>query len=82
MQDEISVFEDFLRKQRLKHSKPRRDIVDVFLASDGHLTAHDLYHEVKERNASIGFATVYRTCLLYTSPSPRDRQKSRMPSSA
>ena len=24
----------------------------------------------------------YPTCLLYTSPSPRDRQKSRMPSSA
>ena len=42
MRDEISVFEDFLRKQRLKHSKPRRDIVDVFLASDGHLTAHGL----------------------------------------
>ena len=25
---------------------------------------------------------VPKTCLLYTSPSPRDRQKSRMPSSA
>ena len=25
---------------------------------------------------------IYSTCLLYTSPSPRDRQKSRMPSSA
>ena len=25
---------------------------------------------------------VYQICLLYTSPSPRDRQKSRMPSSA
>ena len=25
---------------------------------------------------------VWATCLLYTSPSPRDRQKSRMPSSA
>ena len=24
----------------------------------------------------------FATCLLYTSPSPRDRQKSRMPSSA
>ena len=24
----------------------------------------------------------YNSCLLYTSPSPRDRQKSRMPSSA
>ena len=27
-------------------------------------------------------STWYLTCLLYTSPSPRDRQKSRMPSSA
>ena len=28
------------------------------------------------------FGFVATTCLLYTSPSPRDRQKSRMPSSA
>ena len=28
------------------------------------------------------FAGQYTACLLYTSPSPRDRQKSRMPSSA
>ena len=27
-------------------------------------------------------STVHSDCLLYTSPSPRDRQKSRMPSSA
>ena len=34
---------------------------------------------------SIGLGIKYQyniTCLLYTSPSPRDRQKSRMPSSA
>jgi Fur family transcriptional regulator, ferric uptake regulator len=64
MQDEISIFEDFLRTQRLKHSKPRRDIVDVFLASEGHLTAHELYQQVKQHNLSIGFATVYRTLRL------------------
>ena len=29
-----------------------------------------------------GGSTLNRNCLLYTSPSPRDRQKSRMPSSA
>ena len=29
-----------------------------------------------------GATTLLPTCLLYTSPSPRDRQKSRMPSSA
>ena len=28
------------------------------------------------------YSNKYNTCLLYTSPSPRDRQKSRMPSSA
>ena len=34
-------------------------------------------------NAMIGeVKTPPNTCLLYTSPSPRDRQKSRMPSSA
>ena len=29
-----------------------------------------------------GQEELYIVCLLYTSPSPRDRQKSRMPSSA
>ena len=31
---------------------------------------------------NTSFHVTYGTCLLYTSPSPRDRQKSRMPSSA
>ena len=31
---------------------------------------------------ALSAATGYSACLLYTSPSPRDRQKSRMPSSA
>ena len=31
---------------------------------------------------SVSVSTYTGNCLLYTSPSPRDRQKSRMPSSA
>ena len=31
---------------------------------------------------TLTFSGYLGTCLLYTSPSPRDRQKSRMPSSA
>ena len=51
--------------------------------------AHDLYD--RGRDVLIGIVEDHgreRTrkltegCLLYTSPSPRDRQKSRMPSSA
>ena len=30
----------------------------------------------------VAINAYYKCCLLYTSPSPRDRQKSRMPSSA
>ena len=34
------------------------------------------------RSIVQGYIQFFRNCLLYTSPSPRDRQKSRMPSSA
>ena len=47
------------------------------------------YYEIGEKyirsrdgNITYTFAGLRRSCLLYTSPSPRDRQKSRMPSSA
>ena len=39
----------------------------------------DIYENGEHAEKSDGS---YRTCLLYTSPSPRDRTRSRMPSSA
>ena len=44
--------------------------------------AHEVAH-VTQRHHARSFATGNRaTCLLYTSPSPRDKRQSRMPSSA
>ena len=43
------------------------------------LTMSILYNQQQSRGENMGYVG---TCLLYTSPSPRDRQKSRMPSSA
>ena len=37
---------------------------------------------LEEYGIKLNIVNEYGTCLLYTSPSPRDRQKSRMPSSA
>ena len=37
---------------------------------------------MQDYNAALVQSVLDRNCLLYTSPSPRDRQKSRMPSSA
>eukprot|EP01017_Pseudomicrothorax_dubius_P043291 TRINITY_DN7182_c0_g1_i1.p1 TRINITY_DN7182_c0_g1~~TRINITY_DN7182_c0_g1_i1.p1 ORF type:complete len:219 (+),score=25.69 TRINITY_DN7182_c0_g1_i1:45-701(+) len=39
-------------------------------------------HYLRNRNNLFDFMYLGERCLLYTSPSPRDRQKSRMPSSA
>ena len=39
-------------------------------------------HKVKELNRVSGDVAGVRSCLLYTSPSPRDLSTSRMPSSA
>ena len=41
-----------------------------------------LLHIRKSKTDQLGVGEFVRVCLLYTSPSPRDRQKSRMPSSA
>ena len=60
--------------------KDGRDVPDVWNATfeypDKDLTL--LYSASLSSNNPRG----NRICLLYTSPSPRDRQKSRMPSSA
>ena len=51
--------------------------------------ADDLIHAKDNRKSvavigdgALPSGIVFEACLLYTSPSPRDRQKSRMPSSA
>ena len=51
------------------------------LQSDGSLTRDGLFNEPKLSSSFFRRLLRY-DCLLYTSPSPRDRQKSRMPSSA
>ena len=46
-----------------------------------HLDAVTLVQDLGQALAEAGYDKS-KACLLYTSPSPRDRQKSRMPSSA
>ena len=53
---------------------------DGELASlDKSITYRDLFRHTAGFN---GYEGLYYDCLLYTSPSPRDRTRSRMPSSA
>ena len=51
---------------------------DCVITKDGNAACLDL-KTVQTKNFTY---SLIKNCLLYTSPSPRDRQKSRMPSSA
>ena len=42
----------------------------------------DPFNKIRDIDCKTENPNTPNTCLLYTSPSPRDRQKSRMPSSA
>src|SRR5678809_954508 len=52
-----------------------RDVLYLRLKNPGDVAIGDLFTIYKRPRK------VFHPCLLYTSPSPRDRQKSRMPSS-
>ena len=47
-----------------------------------HMKEHQLHCNIKENDNVFYFTTCGWICLLYTSPSPRDKRQSRMPSSA
>ena len=60
-------------------------VLTTILRPDGgsaHVLGNDVTKKAALVRSLIGLAGQYAACLLYTSPSPRDRQKSRMPSSA
>ena len=61
---EKNLFQNYLLAHNFKHSKQRKEILDIFLSIDRHLTAEELYLAVKQKYPSVGFATVYRTLKL------------------
>ena len=54
----------------------------IFTAIHKHYSISEWDTFLESASAEIIDYIAFSTCLLYTSPSPRDRQKSRMPSSA
>ena len=58
-------------------------IVALFPTVDGAQQGRQLLEAEKKAISLVNTAVIHMTaCLLYTSPSPRDRTRSRMPSSA
>ncbi|MBF0384314.1 MAG: transcriptional repressor [Candidatus Omnitrophica bacterium] len=62
--DAIEIFHNYLATKNLKHSEQRMSILQDFLDSGKHLTAHELFVLVQKKTPSVGFATIYRTLKL------------------
>ncbi len=63
---EKRLFHEYLRRKGLKRTAQRDLILETFLESEKHITSEALYRKVRERDPSVGFATVYRTLKLLT----------------
>ena len=67
----------------LKNLKPLKSSVLTVGNYDGiHLGHQDVINHIVEFGKKNAIPSCVITCLLYTSPSPRDLSTSRMPSSA
>jgi Fur family ferric uptake transcriptional regulator len=54
----------YLEERNLRRTQQREAILEVFLATTGHITSDDLYQKVREKHRRIGYTTVYRTMKL------------------
>ena len=62
--DRMAVFHDRMKERALKSTAPRDDIARAFFSMGRHLSAEELYSEVKKVNPHVGYATIYRTLRL------------------
>jgi Fur family ferric uptake transcriptional regulator len=60
----MELFHSRLRDRGLKSTSPRDDIARVFFELGRHVSAEELYAEVKKINPHVGYATIYRTLKL------------------
>ncbi len=61
---EKEILFEHLKRAGFKKTAQRELILVVFLSTEGHLSAEDLYNLVKAEDPAVGFTTVYRTLKL------------------
>jgi Fur family ferric uptake transcriptional regulator len=64
MKKEFQIFNEFIKSKGLRHTSQREKILDIFLATERHLSCDELYKLAKKKDPAIGYTTVYRTMKL------------------
>ena len=63
----LQRFNQFLAQSGLKATRQRDEIVRAFFAAGRHISAEELYHQIRGQDPAIGLVTVYRTLKLLRS---------------
>ena len=63
-EERMQSFHARLKERGLKSTGQRDDIARVFFDHGHHISAEELYAEVKKINPHVGYATIYRTLRL------------------
>lgn len=61
--DKLSFIKTLMESNQLKFTKQRQLILEQFFTTDRHLTAEEVYLQLKKQN--IGLATVYRNIKIF-----------------
>ena len=64
MTESGTQFQQYLARAGLKQTRQRELVVSTFFSLSRHVSAHDLFREVRKRKGRIGLVTVYRTLKL------------------
>lgn len=64
MTDELQLFRSYLKRQGLKHTPQREEILAYLLKAEKHLSPEEIYQSLRERDPRLGRATVFRTLKL------------------
>jgi Fur family ferric uptake transcriptional regulator len=60
----VRDFTAFLTRSGLKSTRQRQWIVRAFFAAGRHVSAEELYHQIRSQDSNLGLVTVYRTLKL------------------
>lgn len=60
----FDYFKRYLKQEKLKLTRQRTAIAQMFLAKKGHICIDELYYTLRKKYPQIGHTTVYRTIKL------------------
>lgn len=63
--NESQILVNYLKEKNLKITGQRKLILDAFLNNESHISAEELYDQLKRDNPGIGLATIYRALKLF-----------------